>query len=527
MKQDGLQAALSEALPLLAQMTNGYGLLADGEGSVVRLAHYSGKDFSRFIGIQLPELCDAIRRRIALEFFCPADPRELMWAVPVGEYALCASACREAASIYRRLESVFEEALPKIAQIVGGEGVIFNREGVRTFSVDSVGRLNREYIGSRSASAQKAMQLQKTTVGESTYIVGAKAVRIPITTQFGIGLNNNDTVVKRQRLLEDICGNTGARAQFRDIAGEGEKILEMKRAAKALAAGAGNILITGEPGTGKALLAQAIHNAGGCEGEFVAVNCDTIEQDLICGVLFGYVDAAYKGVKHGNRDGAFKQADGGTLFLRHVDKLGSAAQRMLYNALTQGSIHPIGGTEKIACDVRVISSVCGSLLENVELGCFQRRLYALLRQNAISTVPLREMREDIPRLAEAFIQELNDAYGRFVECMESDALEVFDGYDWPNNAGEMKRCLENVYRHLDCGSTIKRIHLPESLSGGGAKQAASQGSTYDRLMRDYEAQLIRNALLKNDCSRLRTAEYLGISTTSLWRKMKALGITKI
>ncbi len=516
---------LLDALPHFARAADGYALLADASGTIVRAVDSRGGRLHDREGRPLPgfEPGGGGPRRLP----CPVDGERSIWAIPLNGNYLCVSDRDAGPDPERRMREIFEEALPLIARVAGGEAVLFDREGTRLKSVDSTGKSNPAYVGKTSALARQSMVAGKPVLGDSTYIVGAKAVRIPVGDSFGIGFNNNDSVAQRQKLIDSIYELSNAETVFADIVDAAPESLRMKREAMEAAPGDGTVLLLGAKGVGKRMLAQAMHNGGPRRGRpFVTVNCDAMEQDLLEGALFGYADAVIRGVMRGRHPGAIVLADGGTLYLANIDKLAPVMQDKLCQAMAGGRFRPVGDNEAVGMNVRVIASTVHPLEPLVKVGRFDEELCQLLGRRVIALPPLAQTRENIPGIINAFVKQLNLQHGKRVEGVDDEVMGILASHAWRGNAGELRAFLQTVYAGIEQAAVIKKHHLPMGLlKGADALGGGDEPATvYDMLVAEYEAQIIRHALLVNDGSRLRTAEHLGLSKSSLWRKMKKLNI---
>ncbi len=516
--------SLLDALPYFARATGGYAILADANGTILRLVDGNGGRHPDREGRPLPDF--APMNGSPARIPCPVDGRRPMWAIPLDGHYLCVAGADDAADPERRMREIFAEALPLISGVAGGEAVLFDREGTRLMSVDSNGKTNIDYVGKVSALARQSMVTGKPVLGDSTYIVGAKAVRIPVCESFGIGFNNNDSVAQRQKLVDSICELSNAETVFADIIDAALESRRMKAEAMEAAELDCTILLAGGKGSGRRMLAQAIHNGSPRRAyPFVTVNCDAVEQDLLEGALFGYADAVIRGVMRGRHPGAIVLANGGTLYLANIDKLGPGAQANLHQAMKSGRFRPVGDNEAIAMNVRIIASTTHQLESLAKVGCFDEDLHQMLSRRTIALPPLSQTMENLPGLVGAFIRQLNLQHGARVEGVDEEVMEILSRHAWHGNAGELRAFLQTAYAGIEQAAVMKKHHLPLGLLGRGAGADGEEPTTvYDMLVAEYEAQIIRHALLVNDGSRLKTAEYLGLSKSSLWRKMKKLYI---
>jgi transcriptional regulator with PAS, ATPase and Fis domain len=282
------------------------------------------------------------------------------------------------------------------------------------------------------------------------------------------------------------------------------------------------VLITGESGTGKELLARAIHNAGlRREQPFVAVNCGAIPDTLLESELFGYKAGAFTDAKK-DKPGRFAQAEGGTLLLDEVGDISSAMQIKLLRVLQEREYEPLGGTRTEKANVRIIASTNRDLTREMEKGNFRQDLYYRLNVLNINLPPLRERREDVPLLVQHFIERFNVLQGRRVRRCSDRVRALLMRYDYPGNIRELENAIEHAF--VLCASEIIQLEdLPQKLLEFAA-HGEEQISQFGDPLKNAEAQTIRVVLERNEWNRTLTAQELGISRNTLWRKMKQLQI---
>lgn len=266
-----------------------------------------------------------------------------------------------------KYKEIIIQSLPYIAQVAGGDVVLFNDKGVREQAFHADGSPNPEGVGILNELCHIVMKEQRPSIGPSTMSPGAIAVRIPLTNKYGLAFNNRYTTSRHQRLLDDARNYCYARYHMEDIIGESHAIVNAKNLARIAAKTQSTILITGETGTGKEIFAQAIHNASTRSIQpFVAVNCGALPANLVESTLFGYVEGAFTGAKKGGQAGAFEQADKGTLFLDEISELPLDLQVKLLRAIQEHEIIRVGSTKPIVVDVRIISSTNRNLVNLVK-----------------------------------------------------------------------------------------------------------------------------------------------------------------
>jgi len=293
-----------------------------------------------------------------------------------------------------------------------------------------------------------------------------------------------------------------------------KKVLEMARQVAPSDAG---VLITGENGTGKNLVADLIHRwSKRADEPLVAVNMGSIPESLFESEMFGHVRGAFTDARE-SRTGRFELADGGTLFLDEVGNLPPAQQAKLLRVLESGRFERVGGSRTRTADVRVVTATNADLPAMIEQGKFRRDLYFRLNTLEIHIPPLRERREDIAALAEHFLQQQCRRHDREL-AFSDEAMDALRGHNWPGNVRELAHAVERAV--LLCrGSTIAAQDL--ALSPGGAKPVGE-----GEVMRLEEAErvLIRNALDRFDGSVQEAARALGLSRSAMYRRLEKLGI---
>jgi two-component system response regulator HydG len=286
------------------------------------------------------------------------------------------------------------------------------------------------------------------------------------------------------------------------------------------------ILITGETGTGKDLIARLIQRLGPRrERAFVAVNCATIPDNLFESELFGHIKGAFSGASQ-NRKGLTQEAEGGTLFLDEVGELPLDVQPQLLRFLETGEIRPIGQNRSIRVDTRVVAATNRDLQAMIGAGRFREDLYYRLNVLPLQLPPLRERREDIPLLAERFLQRFTRRLGRPVETISRRAVVVLKSYEWPGNVRELENVIERGVM-LAKGKELRPEHLlmPGHDAAAGAGAAATRGGVGDDLSVSELERLHVLAVLKRvGGNQKQAAQILEISKSTLWRKLKEYGV---
>jgi transcriptional regulator with PAS, ATPase and Fis domain len=303
------------------------------------------------------------------------------------------------------------------------------------------------------------------------------------------------------------------------------------------AAGSGiPVLIEGETGTGKELVARAVHSVSARgRAPFVAVNCAALPESLLESQLFGHRRGAFTGADR-DRVGLFQAANEGTIFLDEVGEIPLGMQAKLLRVLQEGEVTPLGETTPRQVDVRVISATNRCLADEVEGGRFREDLFYRLSSFPITLPPLRERREDIPLLAERFVAEAAHGHRKRVAGIDADTLECLVSFDWPGNVRQLRNELQRAVVLIEDGEAVGLQHLSPRLRGSASRAApvsapaepprpAANGGTELRGARAaFEAQHIAAVLEKQGGNVSRAAEALGLSRMQLHRKLKEYGI---
>lgn len=282
------------------------------------------------------------------------------------------------------------------------------------------------------------------------------------------------------------------------------------------------VLITGETGTGKELVAQAIHEGSARRGKpFVRVNCAAIPDSLIESELFGHEAGAFTDAKH-MRKGRFESAHGGTLFLDEIGDMSLATQARILHALQEKTFERVGGSASIFSDVRIVAATHRNLQEMIGAGDFREDLFYRLSVISIRVPALRDRGDDIVRLAEHFLHLFGAQYQRNVEEISNEVVALLRGHRWPGNVRELRNCIERAVIFSN-GSRIRIGDLPSqyvSIAATVSETNASAEARIDRLNR----MLIQEALVKSDGVKSKAAELLHISRRTLYNRMKRLGM---
>ena len=330
----------------------------------------------------------------------------------------------------------------------------------------------------------------------------------------------------RQRQLE--AENRALRAHVDRrlvMVGESHAIRQLREQIAMAAPTNGRVLIYGENGTGKELVARSVHALSRRRtGPFIEVNCAAIPEELIESELFGHMKGAFTGAVL-DRRGKFELADGGTLFLDEIADMSVKTQAKVLRALQEQVVEPVGGTSSVKVDVRVIAATNKDLPTEIRLGRFREDLYFRLNVIPIFVPPLRDRGHDIELLADHFMAEFAREYGRRPKRLDAGAATGLRSYRWPGNVRELRNVIERLMIMVP-GDTIALTDLA-FLDGGALRSIEDQGapelSLHDARER-FERDYILRALAAQHGNISRTADALGVERSNLYRKMKAFGI---
>lgn len=312
---------------------------------------------------------------------------------------------------------------------------------------------------------------------------------------------------------------------FDDIIGEDQRLKDLKFLAAQIAHHKNTtVLISGESGTGKELFAHAIHNSS-CRSPFpfVRVNCAAIPENLLEAELFGYEKGAYTGANKEGKLGKFELANGGTIFLDEIGEMPLSMQSKLLVVLQEQIIERLGGVQPIKVDVRVIAATNRELSQMVQEGTFREDLFYRLNVFNINIPALRNHKRDIPILVNHFIDKLNARLNTHISGISKDGLDYLCQYHWPGNIRELENVLERalILADMEKSRQLGRKHFnlsdydrPELLSDG------KPGESLKAMIEEYEKTALLKTLEKTDFDKKRTAAYLNIDLSSLYRKMR-------
>ena len=406
-----------------------------------------------------------------------------------------------------------------------------------------------QVIRCAACSTQNCLLDQALQTGEDirsydTFLINKAGEEIPITVNATLLRDDDGEVIGEVEVIRDISEQTKMAEElhgkfcFDQIIGKNHKMREIYDVLPSIAATKTTVLIEGETGTGKELIAHALHEHSTRVGKpFVKFNCAALAEGVLESELFGHVKGSFTGAM-ADKAGRFRQADGGTIFLDEIGDISPATQIRLLRVLQEEAFEPVGGTETVQVDVRVIAATHRNLKKMVAEGTFREDLYYRLRVIPIQIPPLRERLDDIPLLSNHFINQFNREMGKDVREISTDAMEVLMNYPFPGNVRELENILEHAM--VLCRGTHITLHcLPkEVIQAPRALMQIAPGSTASdpRLLHldvgadDPLKEVEKEAIVKvlEQCGwRLGTAaERLHMSRTTLWRRMKRFGIGK-
>jgi len=380
----------------------------------------------------------------------------------------------------------------------------------------------------RSCPLKASIHTGERAHNEDATIITKSGQSLPISVSTAALVEDGERIVGGVEMFRDLRLVTELRKQveksyvFEDIISKSHHMKRLFETLPLIAGSQSTVLIEGESGTGKELIARAIHNLGPRrDGPFVAINCAAVPESLIESELFGYRKGAFTDAKE-DKPGRFALAEGGTLLLDEIGDLSKQMQVKLLRVLQEKEYEPLGSTETVRADVRVIASTHRNLAQAVTSRKFRQDLYYRLNVVRLELPPLRMRKEDIPLLVQHFIDRFNTLQGRRITGCSERVLSALMRYPFPGNIRELENAIEHAFV-ICIDATIQMDDLPQHILSHLTEAGQSAPSVKPPLA-DAEIQAIVSCLERNEYNRTRTAAELGISRNTLWRKMKRYGI---
>jgi PAS domain S-box-containing protein len=410
----------------------------------------------------------------------------------------------------------------------------FNRAAEEITGVpreEAVGRPCSEVFRASMCEAEcalrRTMKTGKPIIGRTGYIIDADGTRIPISVSTAVLKDGQGRIVGGAETFRDLTEVEELRKELEgryrvgDLVSRSPLMQRLFEVLPAIAASPSTVLILGETGTGKELVARNIHALSPRgQGPFIAVNCGALPDTLLESELFGYKAGAFTGANQ-DKPGRFALARGGTIFLDEIGEVSPALQVRLLRVLQDKIFEPLGATRSETSDARVMVATNKDLNEQVRQGAFREDLYYRVNVVRVELPPLRRRKEDIPLLVDQFIARFNRLQRKTIRGIAPEALSLLMAHDWPGNVRELENAIERSFILCQDG-IIGMGHLPEELTAHGA--SGHSGSDIRNARELMDAQVIRSALERNCGNRLAAARELGIHKSTLFRKIKELDL---
>lgn len=382
----------------------------------------------------------------------------------------------------------------------------------------------RASICETNCALRETLTTGQPVVNRPVYIIDASGNRVPISISTAVLKDKSGNIIggvetfRDLSAIEELQRALEKKFTFQDIVSKNSEMLNIFDILPGIAESESTVLIEGESGTGKELIARAIHNLSPRKDHpLVTINCGALPDSLLEAELFGYKAGAFTDARK-DKPGRFALAEKGTIFLDEIGDVSPALQVRLLRVIQERTYEPLGGTESVKADVRIIAASNKNLQELVKAGKFREDLYYRINVICIKLPPLRERKEDLPLLVEHFTDRFNSLKNKLIAGISPEVLSILMNYDYPGNIRELENIIEHAF--VLCRSSIIGVNdLPNHLRPAKSSPEAPSTS-FD----DLEAGFIKEALRKNNWNRLKTAAQLGVHKTTLWRKMKKLGI---
>ena len=385
---------------------------------------------------------------------------------------------------------------------------------------EAVGKLCFEVfhanICEHSCALRETIGTGKNIINKTVYIVNTSGHKRTISISTALLKDDDGTIIGGVETFRDISDLETLRKKIEsaysleDIISKNKTMQQIFSILPDVALSDSSVLIEGPSGSGKELIAQAIHSLSTRkDNPFVVINCGALPENLIESELFGYKAGAFTDAKK-DKPGKITMAEGGTLFLDEIGELPLPMQVKLLRFLQFKEYEPLGDANKKKANVRIIAATNKNLRQEVDAGNFRDDLYYRLAVIEISLPPLSERKEDIPLLVEHFIKKFNALKGKTIEGISDDAMNILLNYNYPGNIRELENCIEHAF--ILCHEPyIRPQHLPAYLTG--------MTTTTTTSLEEMEKTLIQQALIRYP-NKKEVAHALGIDTSTLWRKIK-------
>lgn len=412
----------------------------------------------------------------------------------------------------------------------------FNRAAERITGIGSKEAVGRKCFNIFHANiCQTACVLRKSlTTGKEIIDVRVNILNhegniIPISVSTAPLKNERGKIIGGVETFRDLSAFEALKKEIsrqyslEDIISKNHEIQSIFEILPNIAESHSSVLIQGESGTGKELFARAIHNLSKRKkGPFIAVNCGALPENLLESELFGYKKGAFTDAKK-DKPGRFALAEKGTLFLDEVSDFSPLLQAKLLRVLQEREYEPLGATNTLKTDVRIITATNRDLSAMVRQKSFREDLFYRLNIVKIELPPLRERKEDIPLLVNHFIKKLNLKTGKKIIFVSDYVIRLLMSYDFPGNVRELENIIEHAFVMCQ-GEKLEVEHLPVEFRESFMTASVTKPSSFHDRFQESEENIIKDALQRNLGRRSSTAKDLGIHPSTLWRKMKRVGL---
>jgi len=431
------------------------------------------------------------------------------------------------------IELLFNSTSDGVFAVDGERRIIaFNRAAELSVGISrdqAIGQPCHEVIRSNicldRCAMKRTLETGEPVVNLAVDLTDSQGRSVPASLSSSVLRDNDGQVIgcvetfRNLNWVKDLLREVEARRPLADIVSDDPHMDHIFDVLPTIACSESTILVHGETGTGKTLIARAIHNLSPRrEHPFITINCGALPETLLESELFGYRAGAFTGASR-DRSGRIAMAEGGTVFLDEIGDMSPGMQVKLLRFLQEHVYERLGDSTQISADVRIVAATNRNLADLVEAGKFRRDLYYRVNVLNIEMPPLRERPRDIPLLAQRFLERLSRKGNKPLMGLSRASLDALAAYDYPGNIRELENIIEHAF--VMCNDPIvKTKHLPDTLQ----KKVLHSGGGEPRTLADLEADFLRDALERNQGNRQETARQLGIHKTTLQRKIRRLSV---